>query len=264
VSRGELSYPYHGAGVDGVKYFPTTNGNTVSSNVVTEAPGVQLTGITLLAEEVRINLLLNSATPATQNITTTAQAYTISMSGTGTCTLTGTATGTLTGTGAGNRVPITVTTTAGTLTLTFAGTNTNGQAEAGSTLSSYIPTAGASVTRVADVPSFTGAGLSWYNAQQGTFVVKASGQAFRIPSAFGTFNLTLPTAGTYVVVYNNAIKDGSTYLYTLANGATPVEYTGIADPITTVTLLNGGLANLSAFTYYPKALKASKIVALLS
>jgi hypothetical protein len=265
VSNNVLTFPYHGAGADGVKNFTTTNGNTVASNVVTEAVGTPLAGpITLLAEEARINLLLNSAIPVTQNITTTAQSYTISMWGTGTCTLTGTATGTLTGTGANNRVPLTVTATAGTLTLTFAGSKTNGQAEAGSTMSSYIPTAGTAVARPADVPSFTGAGLSWYNTEQGTFVVKASGTAFRTPSAFGTFNLTLPTSGTYVVVYNNAVKNGSTYLYTLAGGATPVEYTGITNPITTVTLLNGGLANLSAFTYYPKALPISKIIPLLS
>ena len=39
VSVGVLSAPYHGANVDGVKYFPYENGNTVSSNVVTEATG---------------------------------------------------------------------------------------------------------------------------------------------------------------------------------------------------------------------------------
>lgn len=40
VSIGTLSAPYHGANVDGVKYFSTMNGNTVSSSyVVTEATG---------------------------------------------------------------------------------------------------------------------------------------------------------------------------------------------------------------------------------
>ena len=42
VSVGVLSAPYHGANVDGVKYFSTTNGNTVSSNVVTEATGTPI------------------------------------------------------------------------------------------------------------------------------------------------------------------------------------------------------------------------------
>ena len=42
VSIGVLSAPYHGAGVDGVKYFSTLNGNTVASNVVTEATGAAI------------------------------------------------------------------------------------------------------------------------------------------------------------------------------------------------------------------------------
>jgi hypothetical protein len=42
VSVGVLSAPYHGANVDGVKYFSTLNGNTVTSNVVTEATGAAI------------------------------------------------------------------------------------------------------------------------------------------------------------------------------------------------------------------------------
>ncbi len=42
VSVGVLSAPYHGANVDGVKYFSTLNGNTVASNVVTEATGAHI------------------------------------------------------------------------------------------------------------------------------------------------------------------------------------------------------------------------------
>jgi hypothetical protein len=47
VSSGVLSAPYHGAGVDGVKYFTTLNGNTVSGNVVTEATGSAIPEATL-------------------------------------------------------------------------------------------------------------------------------------------------------------------------------------------------------------------------
>ncbi len=43
VSRNVLASPWHGAGVDGIKYFKTLNGNTVSSNVVTEATGALIT-----------------------------------------------------------------------------------------------------------------------------------------------------------------------------------------------------------------------------
>jgi hypothetical protein len=262
VSTGILAYPYHGAGVDGVKYFATTNGNTVTNNVVTEAAGTPLTGITLLAEEARTNLLLNSATPATQNITTTAQIYTISMWGTGTCTLTGTATGTLTGTGATTRVSLTVTATAGTLTLTFAGTNTNGQAEAGNSMSSYIVTAGTAVTRTADIPSFTGIGLSWYNPQQGTFVVKASGSSFNAPYNLGALNQTYSTPTNYSIDYNNNTKSGSTYLSTKSTIYNPTEFTSISTP-TTLYLSSGGIANISRFSYYPKKLKTNKLANLL-
>jgi hypothetical protein len=48
VSVGVLSSPFHGAMVDGVKYFTTTNGNTVASNVVTEASGSPISSATLL------------------------------------------------------------------------------------------------------------------------------------------------------------------------------------------------------------------------
>ena len=43
VSVGVLSAPYHGAGVDGIRYFPWLNGNTVASNVVSEAQGAAIT-----------------------------------------------------------------------------------------------------------------------------------------------------------------------------------------------------------------------------
>lgn len=50
VSVGVLSAPYYGAGVDGVKYFATTNGNTVASGVVTEAVGSPIASSTLLGD----------------------------------------------------------------------------------------------------------------------------------------------------------------------------------------------------------------------
>lgn len=57
------AFPYHGAGVDGVRYFATQNGNTVASNVVTEAVGAAISESTLrgyLAEGSRTNLQLRS------------------------------------------------------------------------------------------------------------------------------------------------------------------------------------------------------------
>ena len=63
VSTNVLSAPYHGANVDGVKYFTTQNGNTVASNVVTEATGAAIPDATLhgyLSEGARTNLYLQS------------------------------------------------------------------------------------------------------------------------------------------------------------------------------------------------------------
>lgn len=59
----KTAFPYHGAGVDGVKYFATRNGNTVASNVVTEATGTAIAATTLkgyLAEGSRTNLAVRS------------------------------------------------------------------------------------------------------------------------------------------------------------------------------------------------------------
>lgn len=55
----------HGTNVDGVKYFATQNGNTVASNIVTEATGAALSSSQLkgyLVEYARTNLALQSET----------------------------------------------------------------------------------------------------------------------------------------------------------------------------------------------------------
>ena len=110
----------------------------------------------ILLEGARTNLFLNSATGATQSITVTAAAHTLSFRGTGTITLSGTSTaGPLVGSGANTRVTLTFTPTAGSLTLTVSGSCTNVQLEEGAFASSWIPTAGASVTRNADVLTFS-------------------------------------------------------------------------------------------------------------
>lgn len=79
VSNGVLAAPYHGAGVDGVKYFSTLNGNTVSSNVVTEATGAAIAATTtlgLLCEPAATNIVLQSnnfGTTWTTTLTTLVQ-----------------------------------------------------------------------------------------------------------------------------------------------------------------------------------------------
>jgi hypothetical protein len=76
------------------------------------------------------NLLLNSATLSTQNVTTAPINYILSFQGTGSVVLSGTFIGTLTGTGVSNRVSVAFTPTAGTLTLTVVGSVTSAQLEA--------------------------------------------------------------------------------------------------------------------------------------
>ncbi|MFA6109945.1 MAG: LamG domain-containing protein [Candidatus Latescibacterota bacterium] len=78
----KTSAPYHGANVDGVKYFTTYNGNTTASNVVTEAVGAAIPDATLhgyVAEGARTNLVLQSgafdnASWLKSNVTATADA----------------------------------------------------------------------------------------------------------------------------------------------------------------------------------------------
>lgn len=86
----------------------------------------------------RRNLLLNTTTMATQNVTVTAVAHTLSFTGTGTVTLSGVSTaGPLVGTGANDRVSLTFTPTAGTLTLTVSGSVTLAQLQIGSAFDAY-------------------------------------------------------------------------------------------------------------------------------
>jgi len=66
VSVGVLSSPFQGANVDGVQYFATQNGNTVASNVVTEATGA------LISSAIRGGLLIEPA--ATDLLTARADA----------------------------------------------------------------------------------------------------------------------------------------------------------------------------------------------
>lgn len=127
-----------------------------------------------LLEPQRTNLLLNSETLSTQNVTVTAQAYTLSFYGTGTITLSGASTaGPLVGTGAfPNEVTLTFTPSAGTLTLTVSGSVTFAQLEAGSFATSWITTTGATATRAADVALITDLSTIGYNALEGTLVAE--------------------------------------------------------------------------------------------
>jgi len=135
-----------------------------------------LAALGLLIEESRTNLVLNSATLITQNVTVTAVAHTLSFYGTGTVVISGTGTGTLVGSGAfPTRSTLTFTPTVGVVTLTVTGTVTQAQLEIGAFASSYIPTTAATATREADVAVMTGTNFSsWYNATEGTLCINAT------------------------------------------------------------------------------------------
>jgi hypothetical protein len=120
----------------------------------------------LLESEARTNLLLNSGTLSTQNVTVSAVQYVLTFTGTGTVTLSGASTaGPLVGAGTGenNRVQLAFTPSAGTLTCTVSGTVTNAQLEAVSAAvpytSSHIPTSGATVARAVGTNEIAGADM---------------------------------------------------------------------------------------------------------
>jgi hypothetical protein len=108
----------------------------------------------MLVEPAATNLLLNTATLSTQNVTVTAVEHTLHFTGTGTITLSGASTaGPLVGTGTGesNRVSLTFTPNAGTLICIVTGSVTVAQLEVGPQ-SSYYPSTGTQGTRAKDVP----------------------------------------------------------------------------------------------------------------
>ncbi|AWJ93333.1 hypothetical protein Sp245p_26290 (plasmid) [Azospirillum baldaniorum] len=124
----------------------------------------------LLFEEARANLIASPDTPATQSVSVTAQAYTLSFYGSGTVTLSGTATATVAGTGVvPNRRTYTFTPTAGTLTLTISGTVRYANLEAGAYATSYIPGASRGADTGITLAASTLPGLS---VSQGTLFVE--------------------------------------------------------------------------------------------
>ena len=165
------------------------------------------------------NLLLNSATLSTQNVTTVAQQYTLKFSGAGTVTLSGTGSGVLS---AGTN---TFTATAGTLTLTVSGSVTTAQLNAGASATAYVETTTTAVylpriqhsataphtalglldepqmtQQVTNSHSFTGA--DWVNDN----VTVSAGVAG--PSFFGAYSkLTAAATAASVLVQPHTIND---------------------------------------------------------
>lgn len=138
TSSGTSAYTFVATGTASWIRIRTGSNNVtgylVDNISVREIPGNPLTQSTstkrpilgrMPATGVR-NLLVNTATLSTQNVTTVAGSYTIQFTGAGSVTASGTYSGALTN-------GQTFTCTAGTLTLTVSGSVTNAQLEAGST-----------------------------------------------------------------------------------------------------------------------------------
>lgn len=146
-----------------------------------------------LIEEARSNLFLNSLVDgtnlATQSVTLSAVAYTLSFYGSGAVTISGGHSATVAGIGDfPNRKTYTFTPTAGSSTFTVSGDVKFAQLEAGAFATSFIPTTTGSVTRNADAVSMTGTNFSsWYNTSEGTFVARflsSVGAAANLPRIF--------------------------------------------------------------------------------
>jgi hypothetical protein len=175
---------------------------TVAGEIVQFGSGaLRRTDRGVLIEGARTNLFLNSATGVTQGVVVTSVAHTLSFRGTGTITLSGASTaGPLVGTGVNDRVTLTFTPSAATLTLTVSGSVTNVQLEVGVFASSWIPTAGASVTRNAEILTVVPASVTtpmslWAEIER---VVDTGGSevCIRIDNGYGTEIVGLVVSST--------------------------------------------------------------------
>ena len=242
----------------------------------------------LLMEEQSQNLVYPSSTLTTQTRTVTAAPHTLSFYGTGSVSLSGATIGTVIGSGANTRTVYTFTPTAGSLTLTVSGSVTLAQLEQKPFATSYIPTVGGPMTRNADVVNSTIG--SWFNADEGTIVVKGDRTGFNIQDSLFEFtsgttaslahrgdgtdeNFLVEDAATTVTIVetiplNSPLYFAASYsaLATQVNAtvnAEPVQGTSLASTITTPTTLNIAYSpeistyfngHIKAFRYYAKAL----------
>jgi len=194
----------------------------------------------LLIEEARTNLLLNSLINgtilATQTVTTTAVAHTLSFYGTGQIVLTGTSSATVVGTGAyPSRKTLTFTPTAGVLTLTVTGTVQFAQLEIGAFATSYIPTEASQVTRTADLATMTGTNFSdWYNASEGAIVAAATVLAVTGAAAFPQMMSVSDGTNNNIMYVGIRLQDGRGWVSVRNSNSTTVNF----DPLTGSAVTN--------------------------
>lgn len=125
-----------------------------------------------LSEGQRTNYLRNSTAPATQTISLSSGTYTLQVQGSGSCTPSlGTASGSGLVTATEGAPCVFTLTSSGSVTFTVGGSLTRFQCENGSSPSSFITTAGATVTRAADIASLPLG--NWFNPLGGAFAYVA-------------------------------------------------------------------------------------------
>jgi len=129
-----------------------------------------LLGLRLEGAVTRLNTIAAAPTNP-ENVSVTAQAYTVSFFGTGSMVLSGAHAATVTGAGAlPARVSYTFTPTAGTLTLTPSGDVRHLQVEAGPFATTPILGEGSQVTRAADVTTVALSGID-FNTSEGSIYI---------------------------------------------------------------------------------------------
>ena len=222
----------------------------VLSTAANDVPRIDFDPITgrclgLLIERSSTNIVLNSASLATQSVTTTATTYTLSFYGTGTVALSGTYTGSLVGTGAfPTRSTLTFTATAGTLTLTVTGTVSYAQLEALAFVTSYITTTGASATRAQEIATMPLG--SWYNPNASSMLIEAQKNT-SADTAFG--GITELGDGTvnnriafYVTPSTSSLRFADNYTSNIADADILVGSYTLSNPYKAAGSITGALA----------------------
>jgi len=204
---------------DGSTGYSTVDGvDGLVKDAMDPVTGINLTQATTankpLVRRGMLNLLLNSATPATQSVTCIAAPYTLALYGTGNVVLSGTGAGTLTGTGASDLVVLNFTPTAGSVTFTKAGTVSSFGLFKGTWTAAQILAEGGIPTTTATAASNPSAGKYWWSFD-GSNDSMLSGNlgitnactiviAGRVNAAIGSYQVLLGEAANGVeLVINN-------------------------------------------------------------
>jgi hypothetical protein len=216
VSRGVLSTPYHGAGVDGVKYFTTLNGNTVASNVVTEATGA------VISSSIRQGFLVEAAAT---NLCLQSNALTTTWTAVGTPAPTQNVTGpdgatsawTLTDNSAGafEAISQNITLTAATYSFSFFVKKTTGAQPSYPVVTSYT---GGTNMCACTIDTSNGIATNWtaYTA----FTMAAASSATIVSFNADYWRVTMTRTGTAAVYAHDVIPAGTT---------NPTQSTGVID-----------------------------------